>query len=110
MLDLEAPSMSVWYDDGGLILAGHQRHREAARSGGVRMWSAGWASPVGRNRSCTQVRNRAVCWPWFGDGVAVAVWDADDEAAGLEAAQVVGGLPGGDRPGLQSAQLGGERA
>ena len=45
-----------------------------------------------------------------GDGVAVAVRDAGDEAAGFESAQVVGGLAGGDRPGLQSTQLGGERA
>jgi hypothetical protein len=45
-----------------------------------------------------------------GDGVAVGVWDADDEAAGFESAQVVGGLAGGDCPGWLSAQLGGECA
>ena len=35
-----------------------------------------------------------------GDLVAVAVRDPVDEAAGLESAQVVGGLAGGDRAGL----------
>ena len=45
-----------------------------------------------------------------GDGVAVGSRDAGDQAAGFESAQVVGGLPGGDRPGGQAAQLGGNRA
>ena len=44
-----------------------------------------------------------------GDGVAVAVWDAGDQAAGFESTQVIGGLPGGDGIRGQSAQLGGER-
>jgi hypothetical protein len=34
-----------------------------------------------------------------GDGVAVAVRDTGDEAAGFESAQVIGGLAGGDRAG-----------
>ena len=45
-----------------------------------------------------------------GDGVAVPVRDACDEAAGFESTQVIGGLSGGDRAGWQCAQLGGERA
>ena len=45
-----------------------------------------------------------------GDGVAVGVRDAGYQAAGFESAQVIGGLPGGDRPARQAAQLGGERA
>jgi hypothetical protein len=38
-----------------------------------------------------------------GDGVAMAVWDAGDQVAGFESTQVIGGLPGGDRAGRQSA-------
>jgi hypothetical protein len=45
-----------------------------------------------------------------GDGVAVGVGDAGDQAPGFESAQVVGGLAGGDCPRWLSAQLGGECA
>ena len=45
-----------------------------------------------------------------GHGVAVAVRDAGDQAAGFEAAQVVGDLPGGDGAWGEAAQLAGERA
>ena len=43
------------------------------------------------------------------DLVAVDVGDAGDQAAGFESVQVISGLRGGDRPGWQATQLGGER-
>ena len=43
------------------------------------------------------------------DLVAVGVGDAGDQAPGFESAQGISGLRGGDRPGWQSTQLGGER-
>ena len=79
--------------------------RDAARSGGAVSSSASWARPVGRNRSWTAVRNIAVCRPWSVTSVAVGVRDPGDEAAGAQPAQVVGDLSGGDRGGIEPAQL-----
>ena len=43
----------------------------------------------------------------IGDPVAVAALDPSDQCPGLQAAQVVGHLPGGDGAGVESTQLGG---
>jgi hypothetical protein len=47
--------------------------------------------------------------PVLGDAVAMRVRDTVDKPAVFESAQVVGGLPGGDRAGVETTQAGGDR-